>query len=119
MGKRAASGASAAVEPYPPSAVDELGPEVAVASAELASRLERLQETFASLQIGVVDGYFVKLWTDPDSGEWVAECPTVKTVAQADTREGVLEAITQLTREMLAALADMGVAIPARDLQPQ
>ena len=116
MGKRAASGASTAVESYRLGAADEASPEVAATQAELAARLERLQEAFASLQIGVVDGYFVKLWTDPDSGEWVAECPTVKTVAQADTREGALEAVTQLTREMLRALSNMGVAIPARDL---
>jgi predicted RNase H-like HicB family nuclease len=100
-----------------PTTAAAVDPRSTSAYEELEARLERLQEAFASLGIGVVDGYFVKVWTDPDSGEWVAECPTVKVVAQGETREEALEAVAELTRAMLESLAEVGADVPTRDVQ--
>jgi predicted RNase H-like HicB family nuclease len=116
MASRASSASSAAIESERVDGVTEVHQDLAAVRDHLEARLERLQEAFASLTVGVVEGYFVKAWMDADSGEWVAECPTVKTVAQAESRELAMEAIGQLTREMLQALADMGAEIPPKDL---
>ncbi|MBM3500626.1 MAG: hypothetical protein FJX74_18370 [Armatimonadetes bacterium] len=86
------------------------------APPDLEARIEGLQEAFASLRVGVVDGYFTKRWRDAQTGEWVAECPSVQAVAQAPTESEVVEAIGELTREMLLALAEMGAEIPPKDV---
>ncbi len=115
MGRRASSAET--MDARPVSAGPATSVRRAAAYGDLEARIERLQEAFCSLAIGVVDGYFVKVWTDPDSGEWVAECPTVKVVAQGETREEALEAVAELTRAMLDSLAEMGANVPPTDLQ--
>jgi len=78
--------------------------------------LEAVYTTLASLHIVVVDGYFVKVWQDWDSGEWVADCPTVKAVAQEESFEEAVVGTREAIRGMLATLSDGGHPIPPRDL---
>jgi len=78
--------------------------------------LEELHATLASLRIVVVDGYFVKVWQDWDSGEWVADCPTVKAVAQEGSCDEAVAGIREAIRGMLATLSDSGYSVPPKDL---
>jgi predicted RNase H-like HicB family nuclease len=78
--------------------------------------VEELHGTLATLQLVVVDGYFVKVWQDWESGEWVADCPTVRTVAQENTRDEVVEGIRVAITGMLDTLRTGGFPVPARDL---
>lgn len=55
--------------------------------AALEEKVQRLQETINSLEFLVVDGYIGKVWQDAESDAWRGVCPTVRCVAQEDTRE--------------------------------
>jgi predicted RNase H-like HicB family nuclease len=78
--------------------------------------VDELHGTLATLQISVVDGYFVKVWQDWESGEWVADCPTVRTIAQEETREEAIAAIGVSIQGMLSTLRDGGHPAPAKDV---
>jgi len=80
------------------------------------SAVDELHGTLATLQMSVVDGYFVKVWQDWESGEWVADCPTVRTVAQEATREEVLAVIRTSIRGMLSTLRSAGHRTPPKDV---
>ena len=96
--------------------VRALEKEVATLRERLDEMLENVHEMLAGLEMLAVDGYFVKVWPDLESGEWVAHCPTVRAVAQAGGRDAVVEAIGSSIGEMLQALADVDVAPPQKDV---
>ena len=78
--------------------------------------VDELHGTLATLQMAVVDGYFVKVWQDWESGEWVADCPTVRTVAQESTRDEVVEVIRTAIIGMLDTLRAGGHPVPSKDV---
>jgi len=82
---------------------------------DLEEQLEEFETAFFSLGVALVHGYFVKVWEDP-SGEWIAHCPTVRCVAQEDTREAVLQAIADDIEDVVQALDDLGRTVPREDV---
>ena len=97
-------------------AVRELKAEFEHARRELEGRIEALEEALSSLEVLVIDGYFVKLWYDEECDVWGADCPTVKCVAQGKTREAVGAHITSAIEDMLDSLAELGEPLPVRDI---
>jgi len=77
---------------------------------------ERFHETLANLSIALVDGYFVKVWPDGETGHWVAECPTVGACVQEPTKRKALKAIRAMVAEMLAALQEWAERVPPKDV---
>ena len=98
------------------SQVRALEQQVATLQDWVDEAMELLEETLANLEMAVVDGYFVKIWPDAESGEWVAHCPTVRVVAQAEDRDSVVEAIASNMSEMLNVLEEMDAERPGKDL---
>jgi predicted RNase H-like HicB family nuclease len=96
----------------------ELRDELAELRADLDAQAEDLQRTLAELEIGIVDGYLVKIWPDLKSGVWVAHCPTVRCVVQEAARDDALTAIAESIAEMLDVLAETGTELPSRDVAP-
>jgi predicted RNase H-like HicB family nuclease len=83
---------------------------------ELEELVERFYDAIVDLQVLVIDGYFVKIWADPEDGGFVAECPTVRATSQGGTRDEALANITSGIEEMLDHLADSGHPVPAKDV---
>lgn len=95
-----------------PALVGELRAEV----EELREELEALGDSFAALQIAVINGYVVKLWPDAETGGWIADCPAVGCACQGATRDEAADNITVSIDEMVAALSDLGEEPPLRDV---
>jgi predicted RNase H-like HicB family nuclease len=105
---------AAAGERVTPAADDNLDLRQLQLSVQAA--VDELRDTLATLQISVVDGYFVKTWQDWESGEWVADCPTVRTVAQEASREEAIAGIRRAIQGMLETLSEAGHPAPAKDV---
>ena len=99
----------------------------APAAGGLGARLEALEEEldrlhsslhrmFADLEIRAIDGYFVKVWPCTETGEWVAECPTVGVAVQEKSRDEALRAVAVMIEEMLQAKQEFGDPIPPKDV---
>jgi len=84
--------------------------------AALEEKVQRLQETINSLEFLVVDGYIGKVWQDAESDAWRGVCPTVRCVAQEDTREEAIAAMQELVPAMLEALGQLGMELPPKDI---
>lgn len=78
--------------------------------------MESFYDVIVKLEVTVIDGYFVKIWSDPESGGYVADCPTVRATSQGDAREEAVANITSAIEQMVGHLADPGAPIPPKDV---
>jgi len=81
---------------------------------QLETEIGLLEDALTNMEVAVIDGYFVRLWQDTDG--WVAYCPTVGSVVELDSRQQALDGITEDTRDMVAALVELGEAPPGKDI---
>jgi hypothetical protein len=82
----------------------------------MEEQLWLVHQMVASIEIMLVDGYFVKLWADPETERWIADCPTVKAVVEYASRDEVVAAIPEAMADMLEVLTEMGVPLPPKDV---
>jgi hypothetical protein len=106
------------------------GPPVS-AEASLAALERRLEErmdeklaeqwwmviqAISGLEVRVVDGYFVKIWQNPETQVWIADCPTVGAVVQDGSEDEVASAIVESIEDMIEVLLEAGHAPPPKDV---
>jgi hypothetical protein len=110
----AAEQVAAVVETTALTAVRELKAELDRVRQELEEHVESLEKALSSLEILVIDRYFVKVWHDDERDVWCADCPTAKGVGPASDRDAIVADITTGIREMLEVLDELGQPEPEK-----
>ena len=83
--------------------------------AEMEEEIECLEDILISMEMRVIDGYFVRFWKE-SSDSWIAYCPTVGVVVEMDSREKALEGISEGILAMVLVLAELGGVPPGKDI---
>ncbi len=83
---------------------------------KLAEHWDMVVQAIATIGVRAVDGYFVKIWEDPLTEVWIADCPTVGAVVQGASEDEVAIAIAESIEDMIAVLREAGHEAPPKDV---